>query len=455
VASLNPLTRELVFKLVFYGPGLGGKTTTLQYIHATTKAEHRGKMVSLATPTDRTLYFDFLPLRVPRVRGMSVRLQLFTVPGQVYYGATRKLVLSGADGVVFVADSQAGRMDANQESLEDLNANLSEHGKGLPAIPHTFHWNKRDLSDLVPLEELDRRFNVHGAPTLGTCATRGDGVFEGLERITRLVLRHYESELPKGEQPTFALGVGGAEVSIAEAIRGLAEAPLVTKITPFHGMAAVHPEDAKPSAESEARMTAAANASSPPVQGKATAIPPQGAALPQAPPPQPPPAPPPPPVSSAAVSSPAAVLPPPASGASRLNGEGEVVVPPDLAVPTIAPPPGTSHFSMAELWPEGDRESVRQTETLIGARDAHGAVLACDLLLTRVLASAASLSGAADAPRDPGLVSLLLGLDGKRYLVFRASVRAARQKEEVSIREALDCFSFVLEARGARDALRR
>ncbi len=110
---------------------------------------------------------------------------------------------------------------------------------------------------------------------------------------------------------------------------------------------------------------------------------------------------------------------------------------------------------MAELWPEGDRESVRQTETLIGARDAHGAVLACDLLLTRVLASAASLSGAADAPRDPGLVSLLLGLDGKRYLVFRASVRAARQKEEVSIREALDCFSFVLEARGARDALRR
>ncbi len=286
MASLNPLTRELVFKLVFYGPGLGGKTTTLQYIHATTKAEHRGKMVSLATPTDRTLYFDFLPLRVPRVRGMSVRLQLFTVPGQVYYGATRKLVLSGADGVVFVADSQAGRMDANQESLEDLNANLAEHGKGLPAIPHTFHWNKRDLSDLVPLEELDRRFNVHRAPTLGTCATRGDGVFEGLERITRLVLRHYESELPKGEQPVLALGVGGAEVSIAEAIRGLAEAPLVTKITPFHGRAAVRPEDTKPSAESEARMTAAAaSVTTPPVQMKATAIPPHGVA-PAPPPPQ-------------------------------------------------------------------------------------------------------------------------------------------------------------------------
>jgi signal recognition particle receptor subunit beta len=438
VASLNPLTRELVFKLVFYGPGLGGKTTTLQYIHATTKAEHRGKMVSLATPTDRTLYFDFLPLRVPRVRGMSVRLQLFTVPGQVYYGATRKLVLSGADGVVFVADSQAGRMDANQESLEDLNANLAEHTKGLGHLPHTFHWNKRDLSDLVPLDELDRRFNVHSAPALGTCATRGEGVFEGLERITRLVLRRYEAELPKNEQPVLGLNVGGAEISIAEAIRGLAEAPLVSKVTPFHGMAAVRPEDTKPSAESEARLQAAAVSAT--VQPAATAIPPQVAVPAQGGiPPQ-------------AILAPPQATPPLA--APLANGDARVV-PPDLAVPTIAPPPGTSHFSMAELWPEVDREAVRQTETLIGARDAHGAVLACDVLLTRVLASAASLSGAAEAPRDPGLVSLLLGLDGKRYLVFRASVRAARQKEEVAIREALDCFTFVLEARAARDALRR
>jgi signal recognition particle receptor subunit beta len=427
VASLNPLTRELVFKLVFYGPGLGGKTTTLQYIHATTKPEHRGKMVSLATPTDRTLYFDFLPLRVPRVRGMSVRLQLFTVPGQVYYGATRKLVLSGADGVVFVADSQAGRMDANQESLEDLHANLSDHNKALVTTPHTFHWNKRDLSDLVPLDELDRRFNSTGAPSLGTCATRGEGVFEGLERITRLVLRHYESELPKGEQPGLGLSSGGAEVSIAEAIRGLAEAPLVTKVTPFHGMAAVRPEDTKPSAESEARLTAAAQTMAPATNGNLTAIPPAGAGVP---PPQ--------------------TTPPPR--AHEPNGEPSVAA---LAVPTIAPPPGTSHFSMSELWPEIERESVRQTETLIGARDSHGAVLACDLLLTRILASAAGLAGAADAPRDPGLVSLLLGLDGRRYLAFRAAVRAARQKEEIGPREALDCFTFLLEARGARDALGR
>jgi signal recognition particle receptor subunit beta len=433
VASLNPLTRELVFKLVFYGPGLGGKTTTLQYIHATTKPEHRGKLVSLATPTDRTLYFDFLPLRVPRVRGMSVRLQLFTVPGQVYYGATRKLVLSGSDGVVFVADSQAGRMDANTESLEDLNANLVEHNRSLAQTPHTFHWNKRDLSDLVPIEELDRRYNVHGAASLGTCATRGDGVFEGLERITRLVLRHYESELPKGEQPGIGLSVGGAEVSIAEAIRGLAEAPLVSKVTPYAGMQAVRGPG--PSSPEAAPRTSVAT------------LPPQPGPMPPA-------------HNTVPVTNGSIGAPAPASARTR-NGEA----PPELAaavvdagqahaVPTIAPPPGTSHFSLSELWPEAEREFVRQTETLLGARDAHGAVLACDVLLTRLLASTAGLAGSIDAPRDPGLVSLLLGLDGRRYIAFRATVRAARQKEEIGMREALDCFAFLVEAREARDSLR-
>ena len=440
VASLNPLTRELVFKLVFYGPGLGGKTTTLQFIHATTKPEHRGKLVSLATPTDRTLYFDFLPLRVPRVRGMSVRLQLFTVPGQVYYGATRKLVLSGADGVVFVADSQAGRMDANTESLEDLNANLAEHNKALAQTPHTFHWNKRDLSDLVPIEELDRRFNVHGAASMGTCATRGDGVFEGLERITRLVLRHYESELPKSEQPGLGLSTaGGAEISIAEAIRGLAEAPLVSKVTPYAGMQAVRAAVlAPPQMDPDVR--------------------PSVATLPPIPGPMPPPAGPEMPTSNGS----GALTSPPAAAQSRIarNGEAAAAAAPleasqAHAIATIAPPPGTSNFSLSELWPEAEREFVRQTETLLGARDAHGAVLACDLLLTRLLASTAGLAGSIDAPRDPGLVSLLLGLDGRRYIAFRATVRAARQKEEIGLRDALDCFAFLLEAREARDSLRR
>ena len=159
---MNPLARELVFKIVYYGPGLGGKTTTLQHIHATTKPEHRGKIVSLATPVDRTLYFDFLPIRVPNVRGLGVRLQLFTVPGQVYYNATRKLVLTGADGVVMVFDSQRVRADANLESLDNLRENLREHGRELSDVPHVYQYNKRDLGEIIPIDELEARLTPPG-----------------------------------------------------------------------------------------------------------------------------------------------------------------------------------------------------------------------------------------------------------------------------------------------------
>src|SRR3954466_11789970 len=147
MASVNALSRELVFKIVYYGPGLCGKTTTLQHIHATVRAEHRGKMVSLATPVDRTLYFDYLPIRLPSVRGMGVRLQLFTVPGQVYYNATRKLVLTGADGLVFVADSHSARPGSHLETLENLRENLLEHGRALADFPHVIQYNKRDVRD--------------------------------------------------------------------------------------------------------------------------------------------------------------------------------------------------------------------------------------------------------------------------------------------------------------------
>src|SRR5512145_317917 len=160
---VNALARELVFKVVYYGPGLGGKTTSLQHIHATTRPENRGKMVSLATPVDRTLYFDFLPIRLPSARDMTVRLQLFTVPGQVYFNATRKLVLTGADGVVFVSDSQAVRADANIESLENLRENLAEQGREIAHIPLVFQHNKRDLPDLLSIEELDEMLNPFDA----------------------------------------------------------------------------------------------------------------------------------------------------------------------------------------------------------------------------------------------------------------------------------------------------
>ncbi len=221
---VNSLARELVFKVVYYGPGLGGKTTSLQHIHATTRAEHRGKMVSLATPVDRTLYFDFLPIRIPSSRDMTIRLQLFTVPGQVYYNATRKLVLTGADGVVFVVDSQRARADANIESLRNLEENLVEHGRALDEIPHVFSYNKRDLPGLVPIDDMERLFNPRGAPSFATVATSGEGVYETLEAITRAVMEDFEQRMPehRGLGPSaLMLPEGG----LAEALRMAEDAP--------------------------------------------------------------------------------------------------------------------------------------------------------------------------------------------------------------------------------------
>jgi signal recognition particle receptor subunit beta len=451
MASVNPHTRELVFKLVFYGPGLGGKTTTLQYIHAATKAEHRGKMVSLATPTDRTLYFDFLPIRVPRVRGMAVRLQLFTVPGQVYYAATRKLVLSGADGIVFVADSQNGRTDTNREALDDLHANLAEHNRTLEEVPHTFHWNKRDLADLVPIEELERRFNKLGASSLGTVATKGEGVFEGLERITRLVLKSYENDpkvrIEASADPTRSM-TSLPEDGIAQALRGMeghvgaVEAP--TKIS------AVVPESGSDLAAAAA-AAASAGAADPDDSGEAEPKPdPKGSAAwtrfaspepgaPGSPAPSPPA-----PAVAASTSTSSRPASEPSGGAPRASG-----------VPKSEPGITAATFSLAELWPENERESVRQAEAMMAARDAVNAILACDVLVTRVLASAAGLVGTLDAPRDPAVVALLLGLDGTRYLHFRTSVRAARHREPVTMRDAFDGLTFALEARRARELLRR
>jgi signal recognition particle receptor subunit beta len=189
MASVNPLTKEILLKIVYYGPGLGGKTTTLQYIHRTVQPEHRGKMVSLATPVDRTLYFDFLPIRLPKIGDYILRLQMFTVPGQVHYNATRKLVLTGADGVVLVADSQRSRMDANVESLENLRDNLIEQKIDLDAVPFSFQYNKRDLPNICSVQELEKTLNPSGRSSTGTCAISGEGVFQGLEVITKEVLR--------------------------------------------------------------------------------------------------------------------------------------------------------------------------------------------------------------------------------------------------------------------------
>jgi signal recognition particle receptor subunit beta len=188
VSSVNLYSREVSIKIVYYGPGLGGKTSSLQSIHRHIKPDARGQLVSLATGSDRTLYFDFLPVKLPKLRGYTIRVQLYTVPGQVHYNSTRKLVLANADGLVFVADSQRARAQANLESYQDLVDNLKEQGQSITEIPHLMQYNKRDAPDLLTVEELNRDLNKQHVPWFETCASAGTGVFEALKSITTLVL---------------------------------------------------------------------------------------------------------------------------------------------------------------------------------------------------------------------------------------------------------------------------
>lgn len=186
---INYSAREINVKLVYYGPGLGGKTTNLQWIYSKTAPNAKGKLISLATETDRTLFFDFLPLDLGTVRGFKIRFHLYTVPGQVFYDASRKLILKGADGVVFVADSQEARMEANAESLKNLEQNLIEQGLDLKTIPYTLQFNKRDLPTAVPADEMYRLLNYKGEPTFEAIAIKGIGVFETLKAVAKQVLR--------------------------------------------------------------------------------------------------------------------------------------------------------------------------------------------------------------------------------------------------------------------------
>jgi hypothetical protein len=188
MSFINYASREINCKIVYYGPGLGGKTTNLQFIYEKTNPTNKGQLISLATETDRTLFFDFLPLDLGNVRGFRTRFHLYTVPGQVFYDASRKLILKGVDGVVFVADSQDARMDANIESLDNLKVNLRENGFDLATVPYALQFNKRDLPSAVPMEEMYKSLNVKGEPTFEAVATTGAGVFETLKAVAKLVL---------------------------------------------------------------------------------------------------------------------------------------------------------------------------------------------------------------------------------------------------------------------------
>jgi signal recognition particle receptor subunit beta len=185
---INYANKEINCKIVYYGPGLGGKTTNLQYIYNKTAAEAKGKMISLATEADRTLFFDFLPLDLGTVRGFTTRFHLYTVPGQVFYDASRKLILKGVDGVVFVADSQEERMEANIESIRNLQENLEEHGFNLDDIPYALQFNKRDLPGVAAVDEMYRVLNYKREPTFEAVAPTGVGVFDTLKAVAKLVL---------------------------------------------------------------------------------------------------------------------------------------------------------------------------------------------------------------------------------------------------------------------------
>jgi len=194
MSFINYMAREINCKIVYYGPGLCGKTTNLQYIYERTNPDAKGKMISLATETDRTLFFDFLPLALGEIRGFKTRFHLYTVPGQVFYDASRKLILKGVDGVVFVADSQIDRMEANEESVENLRYNLQEQGYNLEKIPYVIQYNKRDLPEIASVEELSQKLNPGKVPEFEGVARTGVGVFDTLKAVAKLVL----TELRKG-----------------------------------------------------------------------------------------------------------------------------------------------------------------------------------------------------------------------------------------------------------------
>lgn len=200
MSLVNYSTREITCKIVYYGPGRSGKTTNLMQIYAQLPEDRKGKMVSLATETDRTLFFDFLPLDLGTISGFNTRFQLYTVPGQVYYAATRKLVLQGVDGVVFVADSQSRQLAENVESLQDLHANLADDGFDPRTMPLVMQYNKRDLpaEEVTPIEELDDRLNFRGVPFFAANAINGGGVFESLRSIASIVLARLSAPAAKG-----------------------------------------------------------------------------------------------------------------------------------------------------------------------------------------------------------------------------------------------------------------
>ena len=228
MAVINYLKKEISAKIVYYGPSLCGKTTNIQSIYTGIKPEQKGKLVSLATEADRTLFFDFLPIEIANVRGFKTRLHFYTVPGQVYYNSTRRAVLTGVDGLVFVADSQRDKMEENIESLNNLEENLNYYGKTLKTLPLVIQYNKRDLQDVISVAEMNQIMNPEGYPSTEAVATSGTGVLETLTLITKMVLQHIEKGASP-QQKKFQSGFQTARPATASEDK---EPPAAAKVKP-------------------------------------------------------------------------------------------------------------------------------------------------------------------------------------------------------------------------------
>ena len=189
MSMINYASREINCKVVYYGSGLGGKTTNLEYVYSRVNPDTKGKMISLATETERTLFFDFLPIDLGEIRGFRTRFHLYTVPGQVYYNASRRLILKGVDGLIFVADSQRSRLEANIEAMHNLYENMESYGYDVETIPFIIQYNKRDLPDTMSIEELRSVLNPMGVPDFEAVAIEGDGVFQTLSAVSKLVVK--------------------------------------------------------------------------------------------------------------------------------------------------------------------------------------------------------------------------------------------------------------------------
>ena len=420
---VNAQAREVAFKIVYYGPGLGGKTTSLQHIHITTKPEHRGKMVSLATPVDRTLYFDFLPIRVPSFKDLTVRLQLFTVPGQVYYNATRKLVLTGADGIVFVADSQRSRVEASLESLRNLQENLEEQGRRLDEMPHVLQYNKRDLPDLMSIEELEQRINTFAAPSFASVASSGEGVYEALEAITRAVVEDFERRMPEHRE------LVSGQLTVPEG--GLAEALRLANITELGTPKSSYPAS---SIISGPVTPPARNAEVTPIEVKTLEDTAQ--------------------VNSEPDTNPG--VGPIASRIVSLQREqihGDSPQPPgstvtyDLTVPKVHP-----KFSLGQLWPLADRDIARSAESALSRRDWVTAVSDSATLVERTLITVARECGEGVLEQSPAVCCILLGIEGRKYLEYQRIVSAVRRSCMPSEHEAVQTYLFAITVRQARAA---